>query len=220
MAEVATQRRGFADALEYARQALDKFRLAGDASGQAIALNGVGWSHAQLGEYHQALTFCQDALVLMRDLGFREGQASTWNSLGYAHHGLADHQQSAICYQRALGLFRGLGDRYNEAGTLTCLGDVHLSAGDSGAACRAWAQALRILEEIDHADASRVRAKLTSHLNPGQASARPFPATAGHSPVHAAGDAASPDSEPSRTCEIPLVSSAGTTACGRMRRLP
>jgi hypothetical protein len=39
---------------------------------------------------------------------------------------------------------------------------VHLSAGDSGAARRAWAQALRILEEIDHDDASSVRAKLTS----------------------------------------------------------
>jgi hypothetical protein len=39
---------------------------------------------------------------------------------------------------------------------------VHLSAGDPGAARRAWAQALRILEEIDHDDASSVRAKLTS----------------------------------------------------------
>jgi len=135
----------------------------------------------------------------MQDLGLREGEASTWNSLGYAHHGLADYQQSAICYQRALGLYCGLGDRYYEAGALTSLGDVHLSAGDSGAARRAWAQALPILEEIDHADASRVRAKLTSHLSPGQASARPFPATSGQSPVHAPGGAASPDSEPSRT---------------------
>jgi tetratricopeptide (TPR) repeat protein len=85
----------------------------------------------------------------------------TWSSLGDAHHGLADHQQAVICYQRALGLFNVLGDRYSEARTLTRLGDVHLSAGDSGATHRAWAQALRILEEIDHADASRVRAKLT-----------------------------------------------------------
>ena len=96
----------------------------------------------------------------MQELGLREGEASTWNSLGYAHHGLANYQQAAICYQRALGLYRGLGDRYYEADALTSLGDVHLSAGDSGGARRAWAQALRILEEIDHADASRVRAKL------------------------------------------------------------
>ena len=100
--------------------------------------------------------------MLLQELGLREGEAATWNSLGYAHHELADHQQAAICYQRSLGLYRELGDRYFEAGALDRLGDVHLSAGDSGAARRAWAQALRILEEIDHADASSVRAKLTS----------------------------------------------------------
>jgi tetratricopeptide (TPR) repeat protein len=116
----------------------------------------------------------------MTDLGLREGEAGTWNSLGYAHHGLADYQQAALCYQRALGLYRGLGDRYYEASALTSLGDVHLSAGDSGAARRAWAQALPILEEIDHADASRVRAKLTSHVRPGQAGARPIPAVTGN----------------------------------------
>jgi DNA-binding SARP family transcriptional activator/tetratricopeptide (TPR) repeat protein len=167
MAELADHQHRYADALEYSRRALDTFRLAGDAIGQAFALSSVGWSHALLGEYHQALAFCQDALVLMPELGLREGEAGTWNSLGYAHHGLADHQQAAICYQRALDLYRGLGDRYFEAGALTSLGDVHLSAGDSGAARQAWAQALRIFEEIDHADASRVRAKLTSHVSPG-----------------------------------------------------
>ena len=135
--------------------------------------------------------------MLMQDLGFPEGEASTWNSLGYVHHGLADYQQAATCYQRALGLFSGLGDRYNEACTLTSIGDVRLSAGDSGAARRAWAQALQILEEIDHADASRVRAKLTSHLNPGQAGAGPVPATAGNSVAPARGGAASQDSEQS-----------------------
>jgi DNA-binding SARP family transcriptional activator/tetratricopeptide (TPR) repeat protein len=178
MAELADHQHRHADALEYSRRALDTFRLAGDAVGQAFALSGVGWSYALLGEYHQALTFCREALELMPGLGLREGEAGTWNSLGYVHHGLADYQQAAGCYQRALDLYRGLGDRYFEARALTSLGDVHLSAGDSGAARRAWAQALRILEEIDHADAGGVRAKLTSQVSPGQASARPVPATA------------------------------------------
>jgi tetratricopeptide (TPR) repeat protein len=92
--------------------------------------------------------------------------ALTWDTLGYAHHGLADHHQAATCYQRALGLFRELGDRYNEATTLTNLGDAQLSAGDASAARRAWAQALRILDEIGHADAGRVRAMLSSTRGP------------------------------------------------------
>jgi predicted TPR repeat methyltransferase len=97
-----------------------------------------------------------------------------------------------------LDLFAELGDRYNQADTLTRLGDVHLSAGDAGAARRAWVRALRILEEIDHADASRVRAKLTSHVSPGQASAHPIPAAEGDYPTHAPVGTASLVCEPSR----------------------
>jgi DNA-binding SARP family transcriptional activator/tetratricopeptide (TPR) repeat protein len=197
ISEVAEEQHRFTDALGYSRRALALSRRAGDAIMQALALNSVGCDHSALGEYDQALMSCQEALALMQELGMREGEACTWSSLGDARHGLADHQQATICYQRALGLFNGLGDRYSEARTLTRLGDVRLSAGDSGAARRVWAQALRILEEIDHADAGCVRAKLTSHLSPGQASARPIPAAAGNSAAHAPGGAASPYSEPS-----------------------
>jgi len=152
---------------------------------QALALNSIGCDHSTLGEYHQALTSCQEALALMQDLGMREGEACTWSSLGDAHHGLADHQHAAICYQRALDLFNVLGDRYSEARTLTRLGDVHLSAGDAGVAREAWAQALQILQEIDHADAGRVRAKLTSQV-------RALGATASLTPGRSAPD---PDAE-------------------------
>ena len=199
ISEVAEQQHRFADALGYSRRALALSRRAGDAIMQALALNSVGCDHSTLGEYHQALTSCQEALALMQELGMREGEACTWSSLGDARHGLADHRQAAICYQRALGLFNVLGDRYSEARTLTRLGDVHLSAGDSGAARRDWAQALRILEEINHADASGVRAKITSHVSPGQAGMRPIPATAGNSLARAATGAVSPVLGPSHT---------------------
>jgi tetratricopeptide (TPR) repeat protein len=197
ISEVAEQQHRFADALGYSRRALDLSRRAGDAIIQALALNSVGCDHWALGQYHQALTSCQEALALMQELGMREGEACTWSSLGDAHHGLADYQQAAICYQHALGLFNLLGDRYSEARTLTLLGDVHIAEGEAGAARRAWARALRILEETGHADASRVRAKLTSHMSPGQVGARPVPATARNSAAHASGGSASPASEPS-----------------------
>ena len=75
------------------------------------------------------------------------------------------------------------------------LGPVDIAAdGDAGAARRAWAQALPVLEEIDHADASRVRAKLSSQVSPGPARAHPIPAAAGNSLAHAPGGAASTNS--------------------------
>jgi tetratricopeptide (TPR) repeat protein len=167
LSALAGEQNRCADALGFSRQALVTSQRAGDRSGQALALNSIGWDHSTLGEYNQAVASCQEALVLMRELGLREGEACTWDTMGSALHGLADYPQAAECYQRALGLFRQLGDRYHEAGALTSLGEVHVSAGDHGAARRAWAGAVRILEEIGHADASRVRAKLAALLSPG-----------------------------------------------------
>src|SRR5262249_19308650 len=83
--------------------------------------------------------------------------------LGYTYHRLGEHQQAINCYQRAIDLSRERTDRYNEAAGLDTLGDVHHSAGDTGAARRAWTQALHILDLIGHPDSDLVRAKLHPH---------------------------------------------------------
>jgi tetratricopeptide (TPR) repeat protein len=150
------------EALDHSRRALDLYRAAGHRHGQARALNAVGWYHALLGDHRQALTYCQQALPLYREIGHRFGLASTWDSLGYAHRHLGQHTQAVICYQRALDLHRELGDRYFEAEILTHLGDTHKATEDLDAAHDAWQQALTILDEIDHADADQLRAKLAT----------------------------------------------------------
>jgi DNA-binding SARP family transcriptional activator/Tfp pilus assembly protein PilF len=147
-------------ALSHTQQALDLYRQAGFQAGQAAALNNIGWCHAQLGSYEQAVDHCQRALDLQRELGDRHGEANTWDSIGYARHHLGHHTDAISCYRHALGLFRELGDRYNQADTLTRLGDTYHAAGDPRAARDAWQQALAILDDLDHPDASQVRAKL------------------------------------------------------------
>jgi predicted negative regulator of RcsB-dependent stress response len=57
-------------------------------------------------------------------------------------------------------LFEEEGDRYFQAVVLDHLGDAHHAAGDSTAARDAWQLALRILDELGHPDAGRVRAKI------------------------------------------------------------
>jgi len=106
------------------------FRAAGHRSGEANALNAIGWDHAQLGEYARALTCCEQAIPLLEELGDRSGQAYTWDSLGYAHHHLGHHAEALTCYRRALDLFRDLGDRYYEATILSHLGDTYLVSQD------------------------------------------------------------------------------------------
>jgi tetratricopeptide (TPR) repeat protein len=148
-------------ALPHGRQALHLYQATGHRSGQANALSQVGWYHALLGEHEQALTSCQQALALHQQLGNRGGQADTWDSLGYVHHHLGQHTQAIACYQQALTLNRDVGDRHFEAEILNHLGDAHHAIGDSRAARDAWQQALTILDDLDHPDAAKVRARLS-----------------------------------------------------------
>ncbi|MFF0717547.1 ATP-binding protein [Micromonospora sp. NPDC003816] len=150
------------DALDQARRALELFIGAGNVGGRANALNNIGWYHSQLGEYPQALAHCQQALALQQQVGNRYWQAHTWDSLGFVHYRLDRQPQAIRCYHQALMLWRESAERYFEATTLTHLGDSHRAAGEPDLARTAWCGALEILEQLDHADAAQVRARLTA----------------------------------------------------------
>ncbi|HEU4396504.1 MAG TPA: BTAD domain-containing putative transcriptional regulator, partial [Actinomycetota bacterium] len=148
------------EALGHARDALELFHATGYLDGQARALNNIGWYHAQLGDYESALSPCLRALELQREIGDRRGEADTWDSLGYVYHHLGRYREATTTYGRSLELYRELGDRYSEADSLNHAGETHHAAGDVDAARRAWQLALTILEQLNHPDAERVRARL------------------------------------------------------------
>src|SRR5262249_30536943 len=68
-------------ALDHARQSLDLFQSAGHRSGEAMALNTVGWLYHLLDEHRTALGYCDQAIAVLEELGDRDGQANTWDSL-------------------------------------------------------------------------------------------------------------------------------------------
>jgi tetratricopeptide (TPR) repeat protein/transcriptional regulator with XRE-family HTH domain len=159
----AAERQGrYADALAHTEQALRLYQASGHRAAEANGLNNVGWYHGLLGNYHQALVFCRHALALSVELDFPGVEGCAWDSLGYAEHYLGNLGEAVACYQRALCISRETGDRWAEAGTLTHLGDTRHAAGELAQAQEAWQQALAILEDLQHPDADRVRAKLAS----------------------------------------------------------
>jgi tetratricopeptide (TPR) repeat protein len=166
-----------ADMLRHSQRCYDLSRMADDQFGQALALQNIGHAHALLGNYDEAITYCEQSLAMMQVVGERRGQGAIWDSLGYTHHHRGDFRQAIACYERALDLTWD-GDRFNKADTLNNLGDVHLSAGDPAAARRAWTQALRIFDEIDHPDRDQVRAKLRVHDRPAAPPGRSLVAAA------------------------------------------
>ncbi|MFC4039311.1 ATP-binding protein [Dactylosporangium siamense] len=148
------------DALAHARRSLDLHSAADDLPGQARALNSIGWFAALLHDHTTALAYCRRAHALFQQLGDPVGQAATLDSIGYANHQLGDHAEAAGCYRRAVAMFREAGDRYHEAQSLANLGDALLAAADTGGAHHEWRTALRILDELGHPDAQRVRHRL------------------------------------------------------------
>jgi DNA-binding SARP family transcriptional activator len=152
----------YREALARSRRSLQLSRAAGEQAKavQADALNGAGWQLAMLGRYQQALGYCQQALALRRQLGDKHGEPFTLDSIAYSHRHLGHHAEAADYYRRAVELYDELGCRYQKAETLTYVGDACHADGDLPAARETWTQALAILDDLYHPDASQVRTKL------------------------------------------------------------
>jgi DNA-binding SARP family transcriptional activator len=150
----------YAEAVEHSRLALGLFEEIGERTGQARALNSIGWMRSQLGEHRAALAACERALFVLEEIGDRHGQGMTWDTIGHARHQLGDHEGAIASYRRAVDLLREAGDRYIGAEALSRLGDVHAEAGDPDAAQTAWRDAVAVLDDLGHPAADGVRTKL------------------------------------------------------------
>jgi tetratricopeptide (TPR) repeat protein len=159
LAEVLDRLGRHADALSHAERAVGLADPTEHPHWFARAVNAVGWYHAQLGQYRQTLIHCGRSLRLQQTIGDRDGAADSWDSLGYAHHHMNQHHLALDCYRRAMNLWRETGNRHGQADTLVNIGDT-LAALARPDAADAWRQALRILEDLGHPDAERVRDKL------------------------------------------------------------
>jgi DNA-binding SARP family transcriptional activator/tetratricopeptide (TPR) repeat protein len=148
----------YREALASARQALDLLGPVGGPDLRALTLNNIGYCYALADDYRQALIWCEQARDLCHDIGARLGEADAWDSIACAHQRLGRHSRAINCYRRAQRLRSD--NRYECGRTLVRLGDAYLATGNTVAAREAWQQALEILDDLHHADAVRVRAKL------------------------------------------------------------
>jgi DNA-binding SARP family transcriptional activator/tetratricopeptide (TPR) repeat protein len=150
-------------ALENALQGLSVFREIGHRSGEATALNAVGWCEAQLGRLAEAEEHCRASLVLHQEVADRHGQAGAWDSLGYVLLRAGRHEEAVPCFEESLSLARELRDRASEGEALGHLGDAYAAMGDHERAAAHRRRALSVLEELDPAAARELRAQLAAH---------------------------------------------------------
>lgn len=148
------------DALDHSNQALSLFRANSHRSGEAYALNAVGWCHAHLGDLPRAVASCQQALSLMLETDDQLGRACISDSLGYIHGQAGENARALACYQNAVHLYRELGDLHSQAKSLIALGDIRKTSGSHAAARIAWEDASAILMRLGHGDLTRTSARL------------------------------------------------------------
>lgn len=153
------------EALEHVHRALQLFRAAEHRPGQANALTNAGACHNDLGEYEHALDSLQQALSLHRESGNRDGECVAWAELGATYCHLGQPQQAIDCDRRSIAICRELGDRRLLSTDLVQLGDHLHVVGQPQDARGAWQEALPILDDLQHPDASLVRTRL-SQANP------------------------------------------------------
>ncbi|HEU5269398.1 MAG TPA: BTAD domain-containing putative transcriptional regulator [Jatrophihabitans sp.] len=156
----------YGEALPHARQATDLFSELGQRAGEARAINAMGWFNIRLGRLTEGLRLCEQALNLQRLINDRFAQADTLDSLGHAHYLLGEHAEAAECFGQAAELYQEFGDRYHEAGARASLGDSYQADGELELARECWLAALHTLDDLGHASAELVRAKLAGRLDP------------------------------------------------------
>ncbi|MEV0196003.1 BTAD domain-containing putative transcriptional regulator [Nonomuraea sp. NPDC050691] len=141
------------EALERALCAQALFRSAGDAVGEARALNNAGWLKAETGAYDEALADCRRAQRLLAGLGYAQGEGHAWDSVAHVLRLSGDLAGAMAAFERAAELLRGCDDPLAAAETLVRLGETHVEAGDA-AALDAWKQAADCYDAVGDARAS------------------------------------------------------------------
>jgi transcriptional regulator with XRE-family HTH domain/tetratricopeptide (TPR) repeat protein len=149
LSKMADHQQQPAEAVRYAHLAVESFRIADCRSGEAFALNTVGWCQIAAGEARTALPLLDRALRLHCDHGDELGQACTLDSIGYARHLLGNQPEAINCYERALAVSRDLADLKLTATILDHAGDAHHACGHDDDARNCWQEALAILADID-----------------------------------------------------------------------
>jgi transcriptional regulator with XRE-family HTH domain/tetratricopeptide (TPR) repeat protein len=155
-----------AEALALSQRSLKVYEAVGHGTGQAWALNEIGWYHLMLGSYEQGLAACQDAIESNRyadEPYLRYLKASTLDSIGYAQHHLGHYSDAVASYQEAFRMAQSVEKDRLQATILDHLGDTYLVAAGASAARDAWEQALAILGDLPHPCAGNILAKIRDH---------------------------------------------------------
>ena len=90
------------DAVEPIEEALEIFRRVGDRRGEAVTLNRLGLTQAQIGDEAGALDSYETAVAILTELGDSHGAGRVLANLGALQRGQGDEEQARATWIDAL----------------------------------------------------------------------------------------------------------------------
>ena len=126
------------EVLAAADAALAAAREAGEPHQEAVALNQLGMSSFDRGDFETAIGHYEAALRIHRALARPDNEGGTLANLGFAHLGLGELDTARTLFEQAAALCQQVGQLQNLGIVEINLGIVALNLGDADAAA-AWA---------------------------------------------------------------------------------
>jgi CHAT domain-containing protein/tetratricopeptide (TPR) repeat protein len=156
------------EAISIFEQSLTLFRDAGDAVGEASALNALGAALEQAGDPEQALERLTQALTLVGTTGDTTLKNRILGNIAHLYERQTDFAQAQAYYNEALNLARLSNDRESEAHLLMSLGRVFAAMNKYESALSRFEQALPLMRangDVSGELSALIRMGKTHHLS-------------------------------------------------------
>jgi tetratricopeptide (TPR) repeat protein len=133
-------------ALDAARNHINLLRQIGDRRGEGLALNRIGITLVNLGQFSEGNKHLLDAYKILHQIGERSGEAISFVYLGIIAEHYKAHDEALAYMKRGLAIQRELDLDTDMAFTLFHIGNVNLARNDLNEAVQAFDEARSLLE--------------------------------------------------------------------------
>jgi DNA-binding SARP family transcriptional activator len=149
------------EALEYAQAGIPRRRSAGDRWGEAVSLDNTGLILGKLSRLGQSIDTFEQALLIWQEIGDGWGHALTLNDMARTLTEGGQPERALPRFRQAITIRRDIGDVWGEGESLYYLGMALKEVEGPDSARRCWLAALKIMTDLNAAEAVDVRARLS-----------------------------------------------------------
>lgn len=114
----------------------------------ASALNNLGSTYNQQGNYTEALKFHSRSLAIKKEIGNKQGMATSLNNIGYVYLLQVNTAKALDYFHQSLKIREEIGDKRGVAGSLINLGTMYYHQEEMEKALDFYFRSIEILEDI------------------------------------------------------------------------